>query len=220
LTPPDDCGSCGGAQLVADVLSRAIRSPRCRQPNSTQCRICREPDLNNRRKSNQRRRRCRIGLAQRASFPGRAVRSRSTITGAWSLPAAMPSSVLDMPHDPMAADPDRIEAPSRARRVLPPPSPVGDCKGRLRFHPSASRRSQWAAGPEPVHLIGMQGEPAAQRVIEIVYLARAEQKIISRFPVQVPVAGMPVRPGIGEVKRVNQRGVGVGAEQQRPILCR
>jgi hypothetical protein len=30
--------------------------------------------------------------------------------------------VLDVPHDPMAADPDRIEATSRARRVLPPPT--------------------------------------------------------------------------------------------------
>jgi hypothetical protein len=37
--------------------------------------------------------------------------------------------VLDVPHDPMAADPDRIEAPPRARRALPPPSPVGDRKG-------------------------------------------------------------------------------------------
>jgi hypothetical protein len=37
--------------------------------------------------------------------------------------------VLDVPNDPTAADPDRIEAPSRARRVLPSPSPVGDGKG-------------------------------------------------------------------------------------------
>ncbi len=60
----------------------------------------------------------------------------------------------------------------------------------------------------------MKGEPAAQRVIEIVHLARAEQKIISRLAAQAPAAGMPVRPGIGEVERVNQRRVGVGAEQQ------
>src|SRR5215469_11406751 len=37
--------------------------------------------------------------------------------------------VLDVPHDPMAADPDRIEAPWVARRVLPPPRPVGDGRG-------------------------------------------------------------------------------------------
>jgi hypothetical protein len=34
--------------------------------------------------------------------------------------------VLDVPHDPVAADPDEIIAPWRARRVLPPPSFVGD----------------------------------------------------------------------------------------------
>jgi hypothetical protein len=66
----------------------------------------------------------------------------------------------------------------------------------------------------------MKGEPAAQRVIEIVNLVRAEQTIISSLAVEVPVAGMPVRPGIGEVESVNQRRVGVGAEQQRPILGR
>ena len=117
--------------------------------------------------------------------------------------------VLDVPHDPMAADPDRIEAPFRARRVFSPPSPVGDGKGPGRL-----------ASPKPVHLIGMKGEPAAQRVIKIVHLARAEQKIISFLAVQPPVAGMPVRPGISEVECVNQRRVGVCSEQQRPILCR
>jgi hypothetical protein len=80
--------------------------------------------------------------------------------------------VLDVPHDPMAADPDRIEAPCRARRVLPPPSPMGDGKGPGR-----------PAGPKPAHLIGMKGEPAAQRVIEIVHFARAEQMIISSLAV-------------------------------------
>ena len=117
--------------------------------------------------------------------------------------------VLDVPHDPMAADPDRIEAPWVARRVLPPPRPVGDAKrpGRL-------------ASPKPVHLIGMKSEPAAQRVIEIVRLVRADQKIIPKLTLQFPVAGMPVRPGISEVECVNQRRVGVCSEQQRPILCR
>jgi hypothetical protein len=45
----------------------------------------------------------------------------------------------------------------------------------------------------------MELEPAAQRVIEIVHLPRAEQNIISTLALQVPVTGMPVRPGIGEV---------------------
>jgi len=109
--------------------------------------------------------------------------------------------VLDVLHDPMAADPERIETPWVARRVLPPPSPVGDGKrpGRL-------------ASPKPVHLIGIKGEPAAQRVIEIVHLAKAEQTIISRLPLQFPVAGMSVRPGIGEVECVNQRRIGVGSK--------
>ena len=78
--------------------------------------------------------------------------------------------VLDVPHDPMAADPDRVEAPFLARRVHAPPSPVGDGNGPGRL-----------ASPKPVHLIGMKGEPAAQRVIEIVHLARAEQTIISKL---------------------------------------
>ena len=55
--------------------------------------------------------------------------------------------VLDMPHDPMAADPDRIEAPVRARRVPAPPDPVGDGKGPGRL-----------AGPKLVHLVRMKCE--------------------------------------------------------------
>jgi len=100
--------------------------------------------------------------------------------------------VLDVPHDPMAADPDRIEAPSRARRVLPPPSPM--CDGK---------RPGGLARPKPVHLIGIKGEPAAQRVTEIVHLARAEQTIISRLALQFPVAGMLMRSGVSEVECVN-----------------
>jgi hypothetical protein len=115
--------------------------------------------------------------------------------------------VFDVSHDPMAADPDGIEAPSRSRRVLPLPSPVGDGEGPGRV-----------ASVKPDQFIGMKGEPAAQRVIEIVHLGGAEQTIISRLAEQAPVAGMPVRPGIGKVERVNQRRVGVGTQQQRPVL--
>ena len=78
--------------------------------------------------------------------------------------------VLDVPHNPMAADPDRIEASCRARRVLPLPSPVGDGEGPGRL-----------ARLKPVRLLGMKGEPAAQRIIEIVQLGGAEQEIISGF---------------------------------------
>src|SRR5436309_3401207 len=87
--------------------------------------------------------------------------------------------VLDEPHDPMAADPDRIVAPFRSRRVLPPPSPVGDGK-----------RSGRLASLKPVHLIAMKGEPAAQRIIKVVHLAGAEQKIISKLAVQVRASGV------------------------------
>src|SRR5215469_3524385 len=66
----------------------------------------------------------------------------------------------------------------------------------------------------------MKCEPAAQRVIEAVHLVGAEQEIISRLAVQLPVAGMPVRPGIGEVNRVDQRRIGVGAKQQWSLLGR
>jgi hypothetical protein len=90
--------------------------------------------------------------------------------------------LLDVPYDPMVADADKIEALRPARRVLPPPSSVGDGEGPGRV-----------ASSKPIHLIGMNGEPTAQGVIEIVRLARAEQKIISRLSVQAPVAGMPVR---------------------------
>jgi len=115
--------------------------------------------------------------------------------------------VLDAPHNPMAADPYRIEAPFRARRVLALPSAVGDGKGPGR-----------SAGPNPVHLFGMKCEPAAQRVIEAVPLVSAEQEIIPRLTVQALVAGMPVGAGIGEVAGVNSWRVGVRAEQQRPIV--
>ena len=54
--------------------------------------------------------------------------------------------VFDVPHEPMTADPHRIEAPWVARRVLPPRSPVGDGKG-----------TGWLADPKPVHLIRMKG---------------------------------------------------------------
>jgi hypothetical protein len=37
--------------------------------------------------------------------------------------------VLDVPHDPMVADPDGFVAPSGARRVLQLPSAVGDGRG-------------------------------------------------------------------------------------------
>jgi len=73
---------------------------------------------------------------------------------------------------------------------------------------------------KPFHFTGMKDEPAAHCVIEIVLFAGAEQKIVTVLAVQFPEASMPVRPGIGEIGRVNQRRVGVGAEQQRPILGR
>jgi|ERR1700722_2354066 hypothetical protein len=109
----------------------------------------------------------------------------------------------------LLADPDGIVAPPRARRILPLPGPVRDGEGPGRV-----------ASPKPIHLVGMKGEPAARRVIEIVLLAGAKQEVIRRLAVQAPVAGMPVRSGVGEVERVNHRSVGVGAEQQRPILRR
>jgi hypothetical protein len=88
-------------------------------------------------------------------------------------------------------------------------SPVGNGKGPGRL-----------ASPNPVHLIGMKGEPVSQPVIEIAHLTRAEQMIVSRLAFQAPAAGVPVRARIGKVKCVNQRCIGVGAEQQRPLLLR
>src|SRR5215470_11797981 len=82
----------------------------------------------------------------------------------------------------MAADPDRIEAPVRARRVPAPPGPVGDGKGPGRL-----------AGPKLVHLIGMKREPAAQCVLEIALVVRDEQKIIPKLALHAPVAGMSIR---------------------------
>jgi hypothetical protein len=38
--------------------------------------------------------------------------------------------LLDVPYDPMVADADKIEALRPARRVLPPPSSVGDGERR------------------------------------------------------------------------------------------
>jgi len=59
----------------------------------------------------------------------------------------------------------------------------------------------------------MSGEPAAQRAMELVHLAPAEQAIISWRASQPPAACVPMRPRISEVECVNQRRVGVGAEQ-------
>jgi hypothetical protein len=117
--------------------------------------------------------------------------------------------VLDMAYGPVVTNPDRIIAPSRARRVPSPPGPVGDGK-----------RPGGVTSPKPVQLIGMKFEPETQRVLEIMLLVRAEQNIVSALAAQGSAAGMPVGPGIGDVERVNQRRVGVSAEQQRCILFR
>jgi hypothetical protein len=48
----------------------------------------------------------------------------------------------------------------------------------------------------------MKREPAAQCVLEIVLFVRAEQKIIRKLAAHAPVAGVPMRLGLGEVWRV------------------
>jgi hypothetical protein len=51
-------------------------------------------------------------------------------------------------------------------------------------------------------------------------LAGAEQKVITGLTVETAISGMPVRARICEVGRVNQRCVGVGSQQDRPLLGR
>lgn len=86
--------------------------------------------------------------------------------------------VLDFPHSPMASDPQNRSG-MRAGRVLLLPGPMGDGKGPERF-----------AGAKPVHLIG--SEPASQRVIEIVLLARTKQKIVPELAPQARAARVPI----------------------------
>jgi len=64
--------------------------------------------------------------------------------------------MLDVPHDPMAADPDGIEAPSRARRVLLLPSPVSDGKGTSRSR-LAVRRALLGAVDQAEAMIAAAG---------------------------------------------------------------
>ena len=94
--------------------------------------------------------------------------------------------------------------PSPARSSAP--STVGDGKGLGRFaspKPVPSHRDEGRASGAGRH---RDRAPCQGRIKDHLQVA-----------VQAPVAGMPVRPGIGEVDRVNQRRVGVGAEQQRPF---
>ena len=62
----------------------------------------------------------------------------------------------------------------------------------------------------------MIAEPAPVRVVEGVDLGRAEEEVVSGFSVQVAVAGVPVSPRLGEVRRVDLRGITVGPHDDRP----
>ena len=66
------------------------------------------------------------------------------------------------------------------------------------------------------HLVRVLGEPAPERVIEGMLLARPEQEIIAWLAVQATVAGMPVGAHGREVDGIDQRCVGVGSEQAGP----
>jgi hypothetical protein len=48
-------------------------------------------------------------------------------------------------------------------------------------------------------------------------LAWAEQEIIARLSVEAAVAAVPVGTGGGEINRTDQRGVGISAQQHRPL---
>jgi hypothetical protein len=114
-------------------------------------------------------------------------------------------SVFDVLNDPMGADPDRIEAPPGARRALRFPvrwvmarCPTGPQAGSVSL--SSERRSS-------------QRRRASSRLCTL----PGPNRRSSPFGMQAPVAGIPVRQSIGEVERVNQRRVGVSAEQHSPF---
>lgn len=69
------------------------------------------------------------------------------------------------------------------------------------------------------HLVRVVGEPAPERVIKGMLLARPEQEIIAWLAVQATVAGMPVGAHGREVDGIDQRCVGVGSEQGRSAVA-
>ncbi len=66
----------------------------------------------------------------------------------------------------------------------------------------------------------MVSEPAPQTVLERVNLAWAKERVITGLTVQSAAAGVPVRARVGEVGRVDQRGAGIGSQQDRSLLGR
>ncbi len=66
----------------------------------------------------------------------------------------------------------------------------------------------------------MVSEPAPETVLERVNLAWAKEQVITGLTIQTAVAAVPVRARVGEVGRVDQRGVGVGSQQDWSVLGR
>jgi hypothetical protein len=66
----------------------------------------------------------------------------------------------------------------------------------------------------------MVSEPAPETVLERVNLAWAKEQVITGLTIQTAVAGVPVRACAGEVGRVDQRGAGIGSQQDRSLLGR
>jgi hypothetical protein len=81
------------------------------------------------------------------------------------------------------------------------------------------QRPLWAFGQNS-RFGGVISEPAPEPVPQRVHLAGAKEQVVTGFAVQAAVAGVPVGAGVREVGRVDQWGVGVGAQQDGALLGR
>ena len=82
------------------------------------------------------------------------------------------------------------------------------------------RQRSFRATGESGCLGGVISEPAPETILERVNLAWAKEEVITGLTVQTAVAGVRVRARVGEVGCVDQRGAGIGSQQDRSLLGR
>jgi len=66
----------------------------------------------------------------------------------------------------------------------------------------------------------MISEPAPWSVLQGMDFGRSEEQVITGLTVETAAAGVPVRARGRKVGRVDQRGIGIGAQQDRSPLGR
>lgn len=112
--------------------------------------------------------------------------------------------VIDALDRPVGSGPDRVEASAGALGVLALAGVVGD--------------GERAVGPlcrQCGRVAGMISKLPPERVVQLVNLRRPEHQVITRLAVQAAAPGVPVCARRREIDRVDQRGVGIRADQHR-----